>query len=194
MANIIGILNEKFSKELKEASDEKQFCLLEELENLNEDGRQSAEAKFKRADTIRRKYRDSLSTDELEKQSKDANSKLGKLTTNVDKMIPELEKEMEDDLVKSQYESLLKEDTKNIYEVTIYDNQNNIVDWFEEVNAHDEDEAKDMALNLSWEDSDDAWEINHMSEEEFKDNFGDMTYEDLKNNWIDFHYVDIKKK
>lgn len=109
---------------------------------LKEDGRQSAEAKFKRADTIRRKYRDSLSTDELEKQSKDANSKLGKLTTNVDRTIPDLRRERETKLANSQYESLKESDDKD-YQVVVYYKDSEFPDVYDELTYEESCEKYD---------------------------------------------------
>ena len=90
-------------------------------------------------------------------------------------------------------EDIDSDNNKQVFEVTIYDNQNNIVSQFEEIKADNEDEAKNIALDLIWEDSDDAWEIEHMSDEEFKDVFGEnTTFEDVKQSWKDDYSVTVK--
>lgn len=141
MADVIGIINETFSKVLKNSKDYKK-SLLESLEEIDQE----------------------------------------EIVDDVDESI------------KSRRNIRIKEDIENTYEVTIYDNQNNIVDWFEEVNARDEAEAEDIALTWAWEDSDDAWEVNHMSKEEYEDTFGNKTIEDVTNDWKADKYTQVVAK
>lgn len=84
-------------------------------------------------------------------------------------------------------------DENKVFEVTIYDNQNNIVDWFEELEGCDESEAEDKALTLFWEDCDLCRDIEDMSDDDFNKEFDGETKEQVKDKYLSDFYVDVKE-